>query len=322
MLNIESLLNMAAFQSRSVLPPYSWCGHMPFGAWLVRTLAPKILVELGTHTGNSYFTFCQSAAESGLQTKCFAVDTWRGDDHATFYEDDVFERVAAHNREHYAGFSTLMRTTFDEAAADFQPESIDLLHIDGLHTYEAVRHDFQTWLPRLAPGAVVLFHDISVREQDFGVWRLWMELRERYPRNFEFEHSHGLGVLQLSNPESGGDFDLLDPECTLREMVRDYFAALGRWHLERAENIQSGPAMAYLQRTREFEESIKADWAARGRAMADMAAHIRTLEADWAARGERIAGLVEFNRGLENRLEARRFFRFASLKAAFFGRKP
>jgi hypothetical protein len=85
--------------------------------------------------------------------------------------------------------------SFDEAVSKVPDGSIDLLHIDGLHTYEAVRHDYETWKPKLAEGAWVLFHDTHVREGDFGVWRFWDEIKTHYPKNLEFTHSHGLGVI-------------------------------------------------------------------------------------------------------------------------------
>ena len=82
---------------------------------------------------------------------------------------------------------------FDNALSMFEDSSIDLLHIDGYHTYEAVKHDFTSWYPKLSENSIVLFHDIEVRKGDFGVYRLWEELSEL--PHFEFSHSNGLGIL-------------------------------------------------------------------------------------------------------------------------------
>ena len=234
-MNQNSLLKIVEFSPESLQSPNAWVGHLPFAAWVIQATSPKIFVELGTHSGNSYFSFCQSVVEAGIPTKCYAVDTWRGDEHAGQYNDEVFAKVNAHHQENYAGFSRLLRMTFDDAVACFADESIELLHIDGLHTYEAVRHDFETWLPKLAPGAIVMFHDTNVREHGFGVWKLWEELQECYPNNLEFVHSYGLGVLQLSNGTDNKKLEWLQPTSPEKQRLINYFAALGSRQLERFE---------------------------------------------------------------------------------------
>lgn len=231
----NSLIAAASFTPNLLQSPSAWLGHLPFARWIIQEIKPKIFVELGTHYGHSYFSFCQSVVEAGLSTKCYAVDTWRGDEHAGQYSDEVFAKVNVHHQKHYAEFSRLLRMTFDEAVTYFADESIELLHIDGMHTYEAVRHDFETWLPKLAPGAVVMFHDINVHERNFGVWKFWEELQARYPNSLEFTHSYGLGVLQLNNAADDKKLDWLLPCSPEKQKLIDYFAALGSRQWERFE---------------------------------------------------------------------------------------
>jgi glycosyltransferase involved in cell wall biosynthesis len=242
----NNLISAASFTPNSLQSPNAWIGHLPFAAWVIQEVSPKIFVELGTHTGNSYFSFCQSVVETGTSTKCYAVDTWQGDEHAGQYNDEIFITVNSHHQEHYVGFSRLLRMTFDDAVSYFADESIELLHIDGLHTYEAVRHDFETWLPKLAPGAVVMFHDTNVRVRNFGVWKLWEELQARYPNNLEFVHSHGLGVLQLNNAPDKKKLEWLQPNSPEKQRLLNYFAALGSWQLGRYELNELNTQIAKL----------------------------------------------------------------------------
>jgi len=178
----------------------TWTDHMPFGYDIVAAVQPKITVELGTQGGLSFFTFCQSIKENDIDGVCYAVDTWEGEEHTGKYDESVYENVRKHAHEQYAGFAYLMRMLFKDALNHFDNESIDLLHIDGLHTYDAVKEDFATWYPKVKPGGVILFHDVYARMMDFGAWKYWQEIAKQYP-SFEFRHGFGLGVLR----KPGGD---------------------------------------------------------------------------------------------------------------------
>jgi len=229
-LHNELALGSAAFMlPERLVEPGSWSEHLPFAFWLMEHHRPRILVELGTHTGNSYLAFCQAAAKLGLSTHCYAVDTWRGDEQAGSYGEDVFESLKNYHDLRYASFSRLVRSTFDEALTHISDASIDLLHIDGLHTYEAVSHDFSSWSAKLSTRGIVILHDINVREFGFGVFRLWEELSPQYP-HFEFVHGHGLGVLAVGDDLGPRIRELLAAASNerLTHWVRECFSRLGR----------------------------------------------------------------------------------------------
>ena len=172
----------------------SWHPHRGFAYDLIRELNPKIIVELGVHFGDSYFTFCQACEELELNTQLYGIDHWQGDEQAGFFGDEVFEEVSDYETEFYEENSTLIKTNFDDALGEFSDGSIDLLHIDGSHEYENIRNDFHNWLPKIRKGGKILIHDILVEREDFGVRKFWNEISQTYNTQSHPE-GFGLGIV-------------------------------------------------------------------------------------------------------------------------------
>ncbi len=224
---LNRLISRASFWQPDWLRASAWIEHIPFAFWITENLHPRLLVELGTHTGTSYCAFCQAVDTINTETRCFAVDTWEGDDQAGFYGAEVLEALNHHNETKYARFSSLLRARFDEAVSHFADGSIDLLHIDGYHDYDTARHDWDTWHPKLSPRAVVLFHDTNVRKDNFGVHRLWAELSRDYP-HFEFHHGNGLGVLGVGAvPGNVSQLFKISHDADQSTLIRTLYARLG-----------------------------------------------------------------------------------------------
>jgi len=185
------------FESEEVLKDVdsSWGGHRYFAYDLVSNFRPQTIVELGTYKGTSFFAFCQAVKDRKFGCDLFAVDSWKGDLHSNLYGEEVFQLFNEVKAKYYPALSTrAFRMNFDDAAGEFADHSIDILHIDGYHTYEAVSHDFDRWFGKVKENGIILFHDTHEIQQDFGVYKFWDELKTKYG-TLEFYHSHGLGVL-------------------------------------------------------------------------------------------------------------------------------
>ena len=226
------LFNSSMFEIPADLVDSAWLEHGSFAFWLIEELRPRVLVELGTHNGFSYLAFCQNISRLRLDSKCYAIDSWEGDAHTGTYSSEVLVNLRDLHDQKYSAFSTLMPMLFDDGLQHFEEKSIDLLHIDGWHTYEAVKHDFESWKVKLSDRAVVLFHDINAKQKDFGVHKFWTEIKSEYP-SFEFDHGYGLGVLLLG-PKVPARLQVLVDSSEIVSF-RKVFSLLGRgilnsWH--------------------------------------------------------------------------------------------
>jgi hypothetical protein len=176
------------------------CAHEPskrhlHAALLSSVLAlakPRRFVELGAHSGMRFLAACNTANLLNLETQCVAIDTWVDSVHTDRHDQIAFERfrdnlASLFPNQHY------IRGRFEDAAECFEDGSIDLLRIDHLHTYEAVKTNFETWLPKMSDAGLVLFGDVKAYQSDAGVWRFWKEIEQRYSSNVF--HSHGIAYV-------------------------------------------------------------------------------------------------------------------------------
>ena len=199
----------------------------------------------------------------------------------------------------------MLRCTFDDASEMFHDASIDLLHIDGLHTYEAVKGDFTRWMPKLSARGVVLFHDTGEDREGFGGLRFWQEISAKWP-SFGFTHAHGLGVLCTGTEVP----DALQALCALPDdiaaTVRSRFARLGeRWEIEshlfrlREEIAARDAQIAHLHAVERMAATTSP-----AVAMADAATTTARLAARAAALEPAAASALRMARILERRAAA------------------
>jgi predicted O-methyltransferase YrrM len=78
----------------------------------------------------------------------------------------------------------------------------DYIYVDGDHSYEGVKLDYNLFWPNLIEGGLMVFHDVIVKgffEQGkckYGVYKFWEELNNRHKITFPFPKNSGLGILQ------------------------------------------------------------------------------------------------------------------------------
>lgn len=169
--------------------PSAWKGHREFAEWIVKDLQAEEIVDLGVDYGYSTFCFAKAAHENGFG-RVTGIDSFEGDGFAGVR--DTYELVS--NWINDFGFLNIniLKGYFNEVAAAWTAP-IDILHIDGFHSYQAVHDDYHSWSCFVKESGVILFHDICVNHPDFGVIYFFRELEDGF--KLYFIESYGLGII-------------------------------------------------------------------------------------------------------------------------------
>jgi cephalosporin hydroxylase len=194
----ESLADLA-FSCPGVIPMQVRSELLEFAS-LVQERRPKALIEIGTRNGGTFFVLCRLADP---RAKVISLDLPGGKFGGGY---TIFQAPVINHMKQSGQQLQLLRTNSHDPTTRSRVVSVldhtrlDLLFIDGDHTYDGVKQDFEMYSPLVAPGGMIAFHDIvDTTDENCHVNRFWNEVKTRYRYREIIEDKRqgwgGIGVL-------------------------------------------------------------------------------------------------------------------------------
>jgi predicted O-methyltransferase YrrM len=167
----------------------------------VARIKPKVVLEIGTRMGGTLFLFTKVANENA---KIISIDF--PDGHGGGYPKSRYNfyklfAVPPQQVELIQGDSHSDNTKVMLERL-LNGQKIDFIFIDGDHSFEGVKMDFDMYSPFVRPGGLVAFHDIKRTKENSwsGVVPYWDSIKNKY-KSEEFigpeANWGGIGIIEL-----------------------------------------------------------------------------------------------------------------------------
>lgn len=166
--------------------PSGWKENKALCEWLVKRINPKNTVELGVDYG--YSLICLALNNKG---RVYGIDHFKGDSftgqrNTLSFVQNTINWLRKFNVKNISIIEGDVNYAFKRWN---KHTKIDLLHIDCLATYDAIKNDFENWFTHLSNEGVILIHNTSVHE---GVIKYFSEIK--LPK-IECKNGSGLGIV-------------------------------------------------------------------------------------------------------------------------------
>jgi cephalosporin hydroxylase len=162
---------------------------------------PKVVVEIGTANGGTLFCFSKLAPDGAT----IASIDLPGGEFGGGYPKGKAPLYGSFKKDSQKMFllreDSHSEQTVEKLKKVLNGKKIDFLFIDGDHTYEGVKKDFELYSPLVGAGGIVAFHDIAVHPDGVGCFvnLFWDEIKGKYKYKEFIEDKNqgwgGIGVL-------------------------------------------------------------------------------------------------------------------------------
>jgi predicted O-methyltransferase YrrM len=143
---------------------------------LVKQIQPRYVCEIGTDKGGTFYLWCQTAADNALLISLDLPS--RGNYCPERLQLYSLFRKSKSQRIKFQPCNSHLQQSVDSVLEKLSGNQLDFLFIDGDHTYEGVKKDYEMYSPLVRKGGIIAFHDIRTVREDCGVMQFWSEICE------------------------------------------------------------------------------------------------------------------------------------------------
>jgi len=173
--------------------------------WMNQRPAPQSVLEIGTARGGTLFCWCTTASPMATIISLDLPQGIHGGGYP-YWKTFIYRRFAKPKQHlHLLRGDSHSPVMLDLVKKLIPPGGLDFLFIDGDHTLEGVRKDFDMYAPLVKSGGAVVFHDICIHraEYDCHVDKFWNEVKQG--RSFQefvkdpLQGIYGIGVITMDS---------------------------------------------------------------------------------------------------------------------------
>jgi predicted O-methyltransferase YrrM len=169
--------------------------------WIARHPQPRAVLEIGTCRGGTFFCWCALAAADATVISLDLPGGIHGGGYP-YWKTFLYRRFARPKQKiHLLRGDSHEPAMLDAVKKLTPPGGLDFLFIDGDHTLDGVRRDYEMYAPLVKSGGTVVFHDICVHRGELNchVDKFWNELKQAR-EHWEFienpeQGQYGIGVI-------------------------------------------------------------------------------------------------------------------------------
>lgn len=169
----------------------------------VQALSPRVVVEIGTFTGGTFFIWCAMAEPTATLISLDLPGGIHGGGYPAWKKYLYRSFGQPEQKVHFMRADSHQPASLNELRQLLNGKMIDFLFIDGDHTYEGVKKDFNMYAPLVRPGGIIAMHDIAKHppELNCDVDRFWNEIRTSKNTeefiNDPAQGSCGIGMIRV-----------------------------------------------------------------------------------------------------------------------------